>query len=418
MIPALATSMSKGPSQHRQNALTDARSARSMGRHRHGQNSQERLTGFGATGGEQPHERARHQDDAPAHPPHPAGMERHHPRRSPRDASRALRGAGRAHAGHDRGGVRGRPVDVCGAERLGEPAGAVAGHQGCGAGAPGGRADGQHLRRPVRRRRPHRRTAASHPTRPPEHPAQRSGAALFAHPWKAWVTPGADTCHTPTTAPSPSPGSTPTHARPSRREGRGTEDTMEAIAGELLMALASGTAGAAGQQAWMSLRDLVRRPTAPDTGPEGPGESRQGRKNSLPSTKRPKARNARKRSPARWRCESHTTTPSGSTSRPGGAPRRTLWRAPVRATSTTASRAAARAPSSWGGTSTAPSHSTSHDAAPALSRCDILLRLHRPASMWSRAPGRPPDIGWGSRRAGMTGVYEVELSRRPQRRSG
>ncbi|SNT46032.1 hypothetical protein [Actinacidiphila glaucinigra] len=51
---------------------------------------------------------------------------------------------------------------------------------------------------------------------------------------------------------------------------------MEAIAGELLMALAGGTAGAAGQQAWMSLRDLVRRPTAPDTGPEGPGEIPSG----------------------------------------------------------------------------------------------------------------------------------------------
>ncbi|MET9880804.1 hypothetical protein ABZZ36_40320 [Actinacidiphila glaucinigra] len=52
---------------------------------------------------------------------------------------------------------------------------------------------------------------------------------------------------------------------------------MEAIAGELLMALAGGTAGAAGQQAWMSLRDLVRRPTAPGTGPEGPGEIPSGR---------------------------------------------------------------------------------------------------------------------------------------------
>ncbi|WP_328431887.1 hypothetical protein OHB10_21895 [Streptomyces sp. NBC_01597] len=34
---------------------------------------------------------------------------------------------------------------------------------------------------------------------------------------------------------------------------------MEPIAPELLMALAGGTAGAAGQQIWTSLRDLVRR---------------------------------------------------------------------------------------------------------------------------------------------------------------
>ncbi|MDX3214057.1 hypothetical protein PV318_00590 [Streptomyces sp. ME02-6991-2B] len=47
---------------------------------------------------------------------------------------------------------------------------------------------------------------------------------------------------------------------------------MEAIAAELLMSLASGTAGAAGQQAWTSLRDLVRRRTAADAGREAPGE--------------------------------------------------------------------------------------------------------------------------------------------------
>ncbi|MDT0615906.1 hypothetical protein [Streptomyces lancefieldiae] len=40
---------------------------------------------------------------------------------------------------------------------------------------------------------------------------------------------------------------------------------MDAIAADLLMALAGGTAGAAGQQAWTSLRDLVRRRTIPDT---------------------------------------------------------------------------------------------------------------------------------------------------------
>lgn len=34
---------------------------------------------------------------------------------------------------------------------------------------------------------------------------------------------------------------------------------MDQIAPELLMALAGGTAGAAGQQIWASLRDLVRR---------------------------------------------------------------------------------------------------------------------------------------------------------------
>ncbi|MER6070853.1 hypothetical protein ACFYZB_28695 [Streptomyces sp. NPDC001852] len=34
---------------------------------------------------------------------------------------------------------------------------------------------------------------------------------------------------------------------------------MDLIAPELLMALASGTAGAAGEQIWTSLRDLVRR---------------------------------------------------------------------------------------------------------------------------------------------------------------
>ncbi|NEC85177.1 hypothetical protein [Streptomyces sp. SID12501] len=46
---------------------------------------------------------------------------------------------------------------------------------------------------------------------------------------------------------------------------------MEPIAPELLMTLAGGTAGAAGQQIWASLRDLVRRrPTAGE--PRGEGE--------------------------------------------------------------------------------------------------------------------------------------------------
>ncbi|WP_405536067.1 hypothetical protein OG787_21375 [Streptomyces sp. NBC_00075] len=46
---------------------------------------------------------------------------------------------------------------------------------------------------------------------------------------------------------------------------------MSPIAPELLMALAGGTAGAAGQQIWASLRDLVRRrPT--DGEPRGEGE--------------------------------------------------------------------------------------------------------------------------------------------------
>ncbi|WKX72179.1 hypothetical protein [Streptomyces sp. XD-27] len=44
---------------------------------------------------------------------------------------------------------------------------------------------------------------------------------------------------------------------------------MEPIAPELLMALASGTAGAAGQQIWTSLRDLVRRRTDAEPGGEG-----------------------------------------------------------------------------------------------------------------------------------------------------
>ncbi|MDO0924267.1 hypothetical protein QQY24_02125 [Streptomyces sp. TG1A-8] len=44
---------------------------------------------------------------------------------------------------------------------------------------------------------------------------------------------------------------------------------MESVAPELLMALAGGTAGAAGQQLWASLRDLVRRrPTADPVGGE------------------------------------------------------------------------------------------------------------------------------------------------------
>lgn len=53
---------------------------------------------------------------------------------------------------------------------------------------------------------------------------------------------------------------------------------MEPIAIELLMALAGGTAGAVGQQAWDSLRALVRRRPRPELGdnadhtPEGQGE--------------------------------------------------------------------------------------------------------------------------------------------------
>ncbi|HEX5566692.1 MAG TPA: hypothetical protein VFY14_07145 [Streptomyces sp.] len=51
---------------------------------------------------------------------------------------------------------------------------------------------------------------------------------------------------------------------------------MEAIAADLLMALAGGTAGAAGQQAWTSLRGLVRRRTAPDAVSGEPGEVPSG----------------------------------------------------------------------------------------------------------------------------------------------
>lgn len=46
---------------------------------------------------------------------------------------------------------------------------------------------------------------------------------------------------------------------------------MDQIAPELLMALAGGTAGAAGQQIWTSLRDLVRR-RPQDEDPVGEGE--------------------------------------------------------------------------------------------------------------------------------------------------
>ncbi|WP_405536064.1 hypothetical protein OG787_21360 [Streptomyces sp. NBC_00075] len=46
---------------------------------------------------------------------------------------------------------------------------------------------------------------------------------------------------------------------------------MDPIAPELLMALAGGTAGAAGQQIWASSRDLVRR-RPPAGEPRGEGE--------------------------------------------------------------------------------------------------------------------------------------------------
>lgn len=46
---------------------------------------------------------------------------------------------------------------------------------------------------------------------------------------------------------------------------------VDQIAPELLMALAGGTAGAAGQQIWASLRDLVRR-RPPSGEPCGEGE--------------------------------------------------------------------------------------------------------------------------------------------------
>lgn len=47
---------------------------------------------------------------------------------------------------------------------------------------------------------------------------------------------------------------------------------MDPIAPTLFMALAGGTAGAAGQQLWTSLRDLVRRPFAHQEAPGGEGE--------------------------------------------------------------------------------------------------------------------------------------------------
>ncbi|MGW2649220.1 hypothetical protein ACWC2T_30945 [Streptomyces sp. NPDC001393] len=47
---------------------------------------------------------------------------------------------------------------------------------------------------------------------------------------------------------------------------------MDQIAPELLMALASGTAGAAGEQIWTSLRDLVRRR---HSGAEPSGDQRE-----------------------------------------------------------------------------------------------------------------------------------------------
>jgi hypothetical protein len=46
---------------------------------------------------------------------------------------------------------------------------------------------------------------------------------------------------------------------------------MDPIAPELLMALAGGTAGAAGQQIWTSLRELVTRRRS-DGAPQGEGE--------------------------------------------------------------------------------------------------------------------------------------------------
>ncbi|MFI9237073.1 hypothetical protein [Streptomyces sp. NPDC053079] len=47
---------------------------------------------------------------------------------------------------------------------------------------------------------------------------------------------------------------------------------MDPIAPELLMALASGTAGAAGQQIWFALRNLVARRPDPEAAPDGAGE--------------------------------------------------------------------------------------------------------------------------------------------------
>ncbi|WP_217145676.1 hypothetical protein [Streptomyces sp. AC627_RSS907] len=51
---------------------------------------------------------------------------------------------------------------------------------------------------------------------------------------------------------------------------------MEVIAADLLMALAGGTAGAAGQQAWMALRDLVRRRGSRDAMPGAPEDVPSG----------------------------------------------------------------------------------------------------------------------------------------------
>ncbi|MEU1820292.1 hypothetical protein ABZ543_34710 [Streptomyces roseifaciens] len=47
---------------------------------------------------------------------------------------------------------------------------------------------------------------------------------------------------------------------------------MDPIAPELLMALASGTAGAAGRQIWLALRNLIGRRSDPVGGPDGEGE--------------------------------------------------------------------------------------------------------------------------------------------------
>ncbi|MFB7500531.1 hypothetical protein ACFC09_38630 [Streptomyces sp. NPDC056161] len=61
------------------------------------------------------------------------------------------------------------------------------------------------------------------------------------------------------------------YARPTTGALEKAEDIVVPIAPELLMALASGTAGAAGEQIWTSLRNLVRRRLS-DQAPYDEGE--------------------------------------------------------------------------------------------------------------------------------------------------